>query len=283
MDNSIMWWLMSPWLDHNLVRTSLEKIGYNFVSISTDWSITDNPTTAYYIKSHPVILSDLERYFLGVTPARTLQPLLEKFSSVPTYEAHRRSQLNNFEALGNPTEIPGPKFVFAHIILPHPPFVFSSDGSPLDPKYAFSFNDASDYPESSEEYRRQYVEQAQFLNSRLEPIIDAILQNSEEPPIIILQADHGPGMLTDFASAKNTCLAERFSTFSAYYLPGMDPNKIPDDITPVNLFRIIFDEYYGAQLPLLENALYYPREALSVYDLENVTSRVDNGQNCSLK
>ena len=209
--------------------------------------------------------------------------MFEKFSSAPTYEAHRRSQLNNFKALGNLNAIPGPKFVFTHIILPHPPFVFASDGSPLDPPYGFSLNDADDYPESSEEYRKQYAAQVEYLNSQLEPVLDSILQNTKNPPIIILQADHGPGMLTDFGSAANTCLAERFSTFSAYFLPGMDPSKIPDDITPVNLFRIIFDEYYGAQLPLLENAMYYPREAVSVFNLEDVTSQVDNGVNCILK
>jgi hypothetical protein len=283
LENSILWWLMSPWLDHNLVRTSLERIGYSSISISTDWSITDNPTSGYYFKSHPIILSDFERYFFSATPAKMFQHLLEKFASAPTYNAHRRSQINNFEALRRLNTLPGPKFVFAHIILPHPPFVFSKDGSPRNPRYAFSFNDASDYPESSGEYRRQYVEQAEFLNSQLGPMIDSILKESKEPPIIILQADHGPGMLTDFASADNTCLAERFSPFSAYYLPGLDPQKIPDDITPVNLFRIIFDNYFDANLPMLENEQYYPRQAVSVYDLKNVTFLVDLGQNCSPK
>jgi hypothetical protein len=283
LQNSILWWLMSPWLDHNLVRTSLERIGYSSVSISTDWSITDNPTSDYYFKSHPIVLSDFERYFFSATPAKMFQPLLEKFASAPTYNAHRRSQINNFEALRRLNTLPGPKFVFAHIILPHPPFVFSKDGSPRNPRYAFSFNDASDYPESLKEYRREYVEQAEFLNSQLEPLIDSMLKNSKAPPIIILQADHGPGMLTDFASADNTCLPERFSPFSAYYLPGLDPQKIPEDITPVNLFRIIFDNYFDANLPMLENKQYYPRQAISVYDLENVTSLVDLGQNCSPK
>jgi hypothetical protein len=281
--NSTFWWLMSPWLDNNLARTSLERIGYTSVSTSTDWSITDNPTTDYYLKSHPIILTDFERYFFGATPAKLFQPLLENVSSMPTFNAHRRSQLNNFDAMQEIVKIPGPKFVFAHIILPHPPFVFSRDGSPLNPPSAFSLNDAKEFPESSEQYREQYVDQVQFLNGRLEPMIDSILENSKEPPIIILQADHGPGMQTDFGSAANTCLAERFSTFSAYYLPGMDTAEIPQNVAPVNLFRIIFDHYFDAGLPLLENAQYYPTTALSVYSLENVTTQIDNGKNCNIK
>jgi len=124
MHRSIMWWLLSPWLDHNLVRTSLEKIGYSTVSASTDWAITDNPTTDYYIKSMPVILSEFERYLLGVTPLKMITPLIQGVATTPAYESYRRSQLNNFQSLIWSTNIPGPKFVFGHVLLTHPPFVF---------------------------------------------------------------------------------------------------------------------------------------------------------------
>lgn len=283
LDNSILWWLMSPWLDHNLVRTSLERIGYTSVSASTDWSITDNPTTDYYLKSLPIILTEFDRYILGVTPLKTLQPLIQNLATAPTYDSYRRSQINNLDSLVRSSTIPGPKFVFGHVLLSHPPFVFTSDGSPINPQYAFSFNDGSDFPGSPEQYREQYTGQIKFLNSQLQPVIESILKNSEQPPIIILQADHGPGLFTDFASVNNTCLAGRFSTFSAYYLPGMDPEKIPADITQVNLFRIIFNEYFDTNLPVLENKQYYPRQAVGIYDLEDVTARVDDGENCNFK
>jgi len=283
LDNSILWWLMSPWLDHNLVRTSLEKIGYSSVSASTDWSITDNPTTDYYVKSLPVILSEFDRYILGVTPLKMIIPMIRDISTAPSYESYRRSQLNNFHSLIKSSSIPGPKFVFGHVLLSHPPFVFSSDGTPLNPNYTFSFNDGSDFPGTPEQYRKQYAGQLQFLNGQLELVIDSILENSKEPPIIILQADHGPGMLTDFASIENTCLPGRFSNFSAYFLPGMNSRSIPDDITPVNLFRIIFNEYFDTDLPMLENEQYYPRQAVGIYDLQDVTTHVNNKKNCSLK
>ncbi|MEO8355318.1 MAG: sulfatase-like hydrolase/transferase [Chloroflexota bacterium] len=283
IEDSLFWWLMVPWLDHSRVRNSLDGIGYKSVSISSDWSITDNPTTDVYFKSHPLILSDFERYLFGVTPLKMFQPLIADFSSVSTFNMHRRSQINNFDSLVESVHIDGPKFVFAHIILPHPPFVFASDGTPIDPNYSFSFNDASDFEGTDLEYRDLYIGQMQFLNDKLEVVVDSILQNSTRPVIIILQADHGPGMLTDFASASNTCLKERFSNFSAYYVPMIDKSAIPDDITPVNLFRIIFNGYFGTSLPLLENANYYPRQALTVYELEDVTSILDRRENCSIK
>jgi hypothetical protein len=282
LESSDLWWLMAPWLDHNLARTSLERIGYSSVSTSTDWSITDNPTTDYYFESHTLILSDLEMLILEETPLSSLKHLLQDLVTVPTYTSHRRSQLKSFKSLVKTIDLPGPKFVFAHILLPHPPFVFASDGSELDPGYSYSLNDENGYPGTDDQYRELYVGQTQFLNSQLEPVIDAILSNSKTPPIIILQADHGPGMLAVSGSASRTCLRERFSPFSAYYLPGVDPEKIPDDITPVNLYRIIFNEYFDANLPLLQNVQYYPRQG-SIYNLETINPEIDSNGNCSLE
>ncbi|MGE5378060.1 MAG: sulfatase-like hydrolase/transferase [Bacteroidota bacterium] len=284
LEKSSLWWLMSPWLDHSLVRTSLQRIGYRSVSISTEWSITDNPTTDIYYKSHPVMLSDFERYVLSETPLYLSLPALQDWASVPTYEAHRRVELNNFDALIKSSSLPGPKFVFAHLLLPHPPFVFSDTGSPIDPEYPFTLKDA-DAPgmfDSSEQYQAQYVDQVQFLNSQLERVVDTILENSDRPPIIILQADHGPRLLTDFSSPQNTCLAESFSTFSAYYLPGMEAGTIPDDITSVNIFRIVFDRYFNADVPLLKNKEYYPRYGLGFYNFEDITNGVGTYANCGV-
>lgn len=280
LDKSVLWWLMSPWVDHSQVRNTLERIGYTTISISTDWSITDNSTTDYYYKSHPIMLSDFERFFLGVTPSGMLQPILNNSFSVATFDSHRLSQLSNFTSLIDSTEIPGPKFVFAHIILPHPPFIFSGNGEPLYPRYSYSFNDSSDYPGTSEQYRDRYVGQVLFLNSQLEKVIESILENSQTPPIIILQADHGPGMLVDSTSISDSCLAERFSIFSAYYLPGMDRDSIPEDMTSVNLFRMIFNEYFGTDLHMLENREYYPRQVDKIYDLEDVTDKIGGVENC---
>ena len=82
-------------------------------------------------------------------------------------------------------------------------------------------------------------------------------------------------MLTDFRSSENTCLKERFSVFAAYYLPNLNPETIPNDITPVNLFRIIFNEYFQANLPLLKNAHYYYKDNVYIYRAEDVTAQVD--------
>ena len=101
--------------------------------------------------------------------------------------------------------------------------------------------------------------------------VESILEQSATPPIIILQADHGSGFYYSFDSLESACLEERFSPFGAYYLPGVKPNAIPQDLTTVNLFRIIFNEYFDAQLPILENRQYYTVGQSLFIGMEEVT------------
>jgi hypothetical protein len=276
LDESYNRWLMSPFIDHSRVRALLEQQGYTTVSISTNWSITDNITTSAYFHPYPVMLSDFEGFILDTTPLNLFEPLLGKFASVPSFETQRKVILYNFDTLATLPEFPGPKFVFAHIISPHPPFVFDRNGEPADVSDSFSFKDANEYSGSQEEYRQRYLDQLQFVNDNLRKAIEAILAKSKTPPIIILQADHGSGMLVDFASSKNTCIKERFSPFAAYYLPDLVDYSIPADVSAVNIFRMIFNEYFGADLPILESRQYFYNKPVSFYEFEDVTTRLDD-------
>jgi hypothetical protein len=274
LDQTSHRWLMAPFIDHSRLRALLEAQGYQTISLSTNWTITDNVTTDRYLHPFPVMLTDFEGFVMDFTPLQSVGPLISGFASVPTPESHRRIVQYAFATLADLPRRPGPKFVFAHIISPHPPFVFDRDGRPLDSPHLFTFQDANEFPGSLAEYRQRYVEQVQFVNLQLQKTIDAILSESATPPIIILQADHGSGLLTDLTSSENTCVRERFSTFAAYYLPDLSPDVIPPDISTVNLFRIILNEYFEAQLPLLEGKQYFYEDTQAYYNFEDVTGRL---------
>ena len=279
LENSYFWWLMEPFIDHSRVRAVLESQGYTTVSVGTNWGLTNNSTTDLYFHRYPIMLTDFENHFLNSTPWRYLKPVLEGFTPALNYNTHRQIITYTFDALTEIPDIPTPKFVFVHIISPHPPFVFNHNGDPVDPSRPFSFSDASDFEGELYEYQEGYVAQIEYVNIQIQSVIETILQKSKQPPIIIIQADHGSGLLTDFFSAENTCIKERFSPFGAYYLPGSDSDIIPSNITPVNLFRIILNQYFGTQFQMLENRQYYS-EGGYLYDLIDVTSRVDEA--CSV-
>jgi hypothetical protein len=96
-----------------------------------------------------------------------------------------------------------------------------------------------------------------YLNERMVEVVDAILSNSKQPPIIIIQGDHGPGNYFNMIEPDNTCLKERYSILNAYYFPNHDYDTLYPGITPVNSFRVVFNQYFGTSLELLEDKSYY--------------------------
>ena len=282
LEESHFWWLMSPLIDHSQVRTMLDDLGYESVSLATDWTITNNKTTDLYYQPASVQISEFEKHILYNTPLSLTLPSIDRIAYLPTSNAgHREMVLYNFETLPQIARLSGPQFIFAHIISPHPPFVFDKNGNNINSNKPFSFNDGEGFrngskayisvTERNEIYRTGYIGPVEFINKELKSVIDAILKNSDTPPIIILQADHGSGLYADFSSSENTCMYERFSPFAAYYLPDIDPNIISDDLTSVNLFRIIFNEYFDADLPLLENAYFFSTDPFYVYEFEEIS------------
>jgi len=62
--------------------------------------------------------------------------------------------------------------------------------------------------------------------------------------VIIIQGDTGPGRVSN---------DERMAIFSALYLPDNHNLSLPITLTPVNDFRLIFDQYFDGSLGLLED------------------------------
>jgi len=269
-------WLMKPFIDHGRVRTILEDNGYQTIAVSSNWTITENSTTDIYFHPYPIMLTDFEGFVLGSTPSRIFGPFLQDMASVRSVESQQKIVLYGFETLASIPKIPGPKFVFAHIISPHPPFVFDENGNTVDLPYQFNFKDGNEFPGTKEAYKKGYVEQLKFVNHRLRETLSSILANSKTPPIIIIQADHGSGLMTDFTSLSNTCIKERFSPFSAFYLPGFSDRSLLSDISAVNTFRIVFNEYFDAGLSILDNKQYFYRDQFSSFEFVDVTDKVDN-------
>ena len=92
--------------------------------------------------------------------------------------------------------------------------------------------------------------------------IDKILLESDSPPIIVLQGDHGTNTLLkkysdNWDNQNDESITERMSIFNAYYLPVQNTELIYDSITPVNSFRLILNAYFNADYELLDDKNYF--------------------------
>jgi hypothetical protein len=110
------------------------------------------------------------------------------------------------------------------------------------------FDATGEFPPSAKEDIPGYRDQVRYINQRLLEIIPILLSQSATPPIIILQGDHGP-----IGGKAN----ERMKILNAYHLPGTNRVELPQDISPVNTFRVVFDQYFGGDFELLDNISYH--------------------------
>ena len=262
--------------DNRLMR-SLKNCGYETIAFETGFSFTDHPQVDLYLSSGSP-LNNFENLLLADSPLGWLLGAIYQKPPSYSYAGHRERVLFDFKELASIPRMSGPKMVFAHIVSPHPPFVFDAQGNPIQPSRSYSMNDGDDYAGTWEEYQQGYAGQVQFVNGMLEKTIDAILAKSSRLPVIIVQGDHGPGGFLNWSSPEKTCLWERTSIFNAYYLPGVDTNVLTLNISPVNSFRVVLNAYFKANLELLPDYSYFTSHRLTrqIIDITDQSASILN-------
>lgn len=142
------------------------------------------------------------------------------------------------EDLSHMEDIPSPRFVYAHLMIPHQPFIFNSDGSLVD----------SDFYRNWNYYEGQYIYTMQYI----EELVSGILSNADpdRPPVIIVQSDHGARIREDNLELKGFPQNMLRSILFAMYLPGVDTATLTQDENPVNTLPIVFNHYLGENIKL---------------------------------
>jgi len=235
--------------DSQVVRF-LKQYGYRFVTFASGYTGTEIREADIYVTPRWT-LSDFQNVLILTTPV----PMMLRGWQ---YDVHRDRISYTFEHVASVTEMASPNFILVHIVAPHPPFVFDEKGGAIHPNRIFTLGDGNHYTgwSSREEYVASYRGQLIYVNRKIEEMVDAIISNSPEPPVIILQADHGPGSMLDWRDPDKTNFKERMSIFNAYYLPGGN-EQLYEEITPVNTFRVILNKYFGTDLELLADRSYF--------------------------
>lgn len=195
-----------------------------------------------------------------------VQPLLG-FGPADFSYSLRRARLDYvFENLGHArdgSDQAAPVFVFAHVLAPHPPFVYDIHGKPRSSRTRFTYGDGNDWHRVQEStgpsYRRLWTGQAIHVVDRLQEAVAHIIEHSPRPPVIIIQGDHGPGSQTNWDSVGGTNHDERFGIFNAWYLPPGVEIPLQEDQTAINTFPLLLNALFGADLPLQEDRHWFAR------------------------
>jgi hypothetical protein len=252
-----------------LVKT-LKENGYTYNLLSSWWDFArigvradTEPTKSFRLRiaGHDFYQSDFSRDIINRT---ALLPLVKKGVGVSSAKLVKYDQDNNpvenFEsqlaslkklAASKSTQ---PQFTFAHVLMPHDPYVFNADGS--ETTYSHDRND-----DGADEYIK-YTNQVTYVNKRIKDLV-ASIKASDPKAVIILQADEGPypkefrGNLTKthYFDPKNLPvehMQQKFGIMASYYFPGVDPGVVESNMTSnVNTFRFVLSHYMGYDLPQL--------------------------------
>ena len=232
-------------ISRGAVRADLESAGYKTIAFATGFAWSEIDDADAFLAPSPLWsqLNGFETLLLRTTPLRHLEDT--GHINLDEIDGQRFRQRTDFifDSMTNLANMPGPKFVFIHIIPPHPPFVYAADGSWTDP--AAFLNEDRLYTGAT--YTEGYRNQVAYINGQIEAALQILLDESPAPPIMIVQGDHAPWLQHD---------SGKFMILNAYYLPGHNDLLYPS-ISPVNTFRLVLDTYLGADYPLLEDVSYY--------------------------
>jgi len=259
-------------IQKNQVVSFLKNIGYKFVSVSSGDSNTEFYNADLYLQDQSSFLTEFRNSLINTTPITSV-PI--KAVKNLQYEFHRTKIKYSFSVPEKINNGNIPIFAFIHILSPHPPFVFKSDFSQVNPNIPYSLADGSHFLKTSpkSDYIFGYKQQAEFVSKKTQEMISKIIKNPSESTIIIIQGDHGPGSELDQDSALNSNAKERMPILNAIRAPKLTRNKIGGTSTPVNTFRIIFNEYFNTGFDILPEKSYlssYPKP----YDFFDITQEV---------
>ena len=278
-DNSIQ----TASLYHNLIRQSavvkaLKSEGYAYYSVGSTYGASNMAPLADrdYMWDHQVTIFGKTKTLRDIEAIEFMKSPYYSFSHLdmswwPLRSAdlgpvdYVRTQLNTLNNIAT-KETPGGRFVFAHILVPHEPFYFNGDGS-------VSTTSVAD--DTGKPIKQKYIGQVQFINTQIKQLIESIQKQSKGKAVIILNADEGPypqvlnstflnptgytDPEVDYLSTKGDMrvwpedwLKMKFGILQAVHIPKATPQAL-DQISSVNMFRVVLNTYFGYGLDYLPN------------------------------
>ncbi len=219
----------------NLVFRVFKSLGYTIYTVNSGYTVS-NQFICADIDLNKEIINDYERAILKNTIFR----LDDLVGIIPYFRIKQQlSFLKNIDS-----SYPSPKFIFAHIVCPHPPYVFDKNGK-LKPTNSFS--------DKTWEPKESYLEQLEYISKEMMKTTEIILNNynnSNIKPIIIIQSDHGP-----YFSHKNPEIVKycRTHILNAMFLQNKD--SLYHNISAINTFRYIFKYELGLNINLIKDSM----------------------------
>ncbi len=239
----------------------LRNMGYQLVTLAggSELAVQARPDVIYRRGA----LNEFQTTLLATTPLGLIQALFtnETTGNLNAFTQHREGVRYQLAKLPHVMADEGPKLVFAHVLSPHPPFVFGPHGEELTPDYEYTLLERRAW----DGYVPGYTGQVTWVAKELQKTVDGILAASRRPPVILIMGDHGPASRwidywheTDsFDTTDAAIISERIAIFLALLLPPGAGGEVYPELTPINLFPLIFERCFGEPAALQADHSYF--------------------------
>lgn len=237
----------------NRVFDLFSRQGYSLYAYETGFELADMRGSVDHFLSPGRWGNEFEELILQMTP---IPALYQRFAgSDYLFDAHRkrvRFVCDHLKSLAG-HDADSPRFVWAHMVIPHDPIVFGPAGEPRRIQDRFLWGDAPPAHFTWSEYVSVYGDQLTYLNMLMLDVLDHILSDDAPDPVVVIVADHGPHNLPHHRCASS------FKILCAIRMPhGMEWTP-RDEVDLVNLFPFLINILATADedIPLNEQTILY--------------------------
>ena len=239
------------------------RLGYEVVSIPSQVSEVGLHSADRYLDSGEMTVFESTLLEQGLVPRLVPEAQAEWLAS-----QDRSRIVATFHRLAALAEepSPSPRLVLAHVMAPHPPIVFASDGAPIvGCSESCSIKDEGNGPGGGG-IAAATAGQVNHVNDLVLETVGRIVEANARPAVIVVFSDHGYRLdPTD----KEEVISNLFLARS----PGK-PGLFPDDTTLINVFPRILNAYAGTNLPLASEESYWTdlrtTGTVGIFNLERV-------------
>lgn len=251
---------------YNSVAREFKDMGYKYNVIGSWYGIANKAPIAdkfYYeyskinIGNKSIGLQEYDEKMINNSP---LSDMLIGTGSLTKQDPVELThyQLNTLNSIAKDKETK--HFTFAHITVPHDPFVFNADGS-INAENTY-------YDDVGKKVENKYLDQVKYISNEMKYFIKNIDANDPNA-IVIIQSDEGfyPDLIlgddesidgngkvkVDMKDWSDKYIQSKFGVLAAYRLPNISETALTPGTDSVNIFRFILNNYYSYKLDYLPN------------------------------
>jgi hypothetical protein len=277
------WTCLNKLLNENSFMESIRTHGVSVYSTNASLSrpvYFGNFDSCLQTPSNYENLYDVGYTFWASTAFHPLIKYLSKRTTNKIVERHKEKIDDAWNAIMFKNISDKNCFIYAHILAPHPPFLFNGNFHKLNENYAGTYPLFDLYTMPDSTWADGYSSQIDYVNHNVLEVINAQLAKTKKP-IIIIQGDHGMRKKLYKYGVYNKYDSEylmRFTNFSAIYFPDQDYSTLYDSMSNVNTWRVVLNKYFGTKLEMLPDR-NFAIDSENPFKFIDVTEKLDSIEN----